>query len=324
MDEVDGPVPSMDISAGMDEIIIDANKKDLVEQNKFIIRERFAVNVSIGLLTHDGKLWLDFHGEAKQRKKAKNYVKTLCNPTETVTLQIPPDLKGLLSNPAIRQRLEETTQAVVMVTSNNEVIIQGLDTLSVTLAMSSVEDIIDKHVNSTQKSLLKSPDCSSRLNRELRRLSSEDRSSILTEDCSRYNDAVKRTIISWMRDEGDTEGVKPGVSKEVDLRATEGKKTTAASGETKAMKFTGVDDFKLPPPPAGDKIHNDPAMRPKMLEQQIGLTHHLDVYMERRCKDHEEEESINDRQALIRKNEGRQELLREAYKKREEEKNGGG
>lgn len=71
MDEVDGPVPSMDISAGMDEIIIDANKKDLVEQNKFIIRERFAVNVSIGMLTFDGKLWLDFHGEAKQRKKAK-------------------------------------------------------------------------------------------------------------------------------------------------------------------------------------------------------------------------------------------------------------
>ena len=121
----------------------------------------------------------------------------------------PPELYPLLTNQAVRTRLEATTKAVLRFPSRGEINIYGLDSLSVTLAMSALEDVINKHMDLTtydpEESLGKASKShsSDRLDHELRRLSSLEGRGVLENDYSQVNDAVKRTILSWMMEDND-------------------------------------------------------------------------------------------------------------------------
>ena len=385
----------------------------------------------------------------------QTYVKTLCNPEETLQMPYPPELHPLLTNSTVKARLENTTQAVLRFPSHGQVDIHGLDSLAVTLAMSALEDVINKHMDiavydpeDALGTAANKSHSSDRLDNELRRLSSQEGKGGLENDYSGVNDAVKRTILSWMMEDseggGDWEAkemtagnkdvkfkslgipvqqlekiqlgaTQPGqqqrsespMEMEIDGATEEDEvdginlhpevtplavsagsvtKPTATSAQDPhsfhvtpeepddSLKEIALDkgytekeiqevfdeygksirasDFMralvtnrrlkdsgarpksnvavsmiegLPRPPTSDQLASSPHLRPAMLETEkqakaLKVSVHLNDYLEQRCKDHKEEENCDGREDLIRKNKEQQELLREAYKKREEEK----
>ncbi len=149
----------------------------------------------------------------------QDYIRTLCNPEEIVPMTYPPELHNILTKPKIHVKLEKQSKTVILFPHIGDVHIQGLDTLSVTLAMSALEDIIAKYQGEGQDednpSKLSSHSArlgSSRLESELRRLSSQDENIIYDEDYSSMSDPVKRTILGWFMDESHHEESVPEVT----------------------------------------------------------------------------------------------------------------
>ena len=63
-----------DLSAGVDELIVDNDKVPMVLEAKDLIKNTFNVEIKLGLVSTDKwgeKRWIDFHGPVKQRKQAK-------------------------------------------------------------------------------------------------------------------------------------------------------------------------------------------------------------------------------------------------------------
>ena len=142
-------------------------------------------------------------------------MKAMVAPTEGITVNYPAEIHDVLVNPSVLVKLEQQSKAAVMFTPNQrgELRILGCDTLSVTLALSTVEDIINKFLqeqtnasSTAAGATFKSPSqkATGRLNSELRRLSSmssNDGVVIISEDdLSDMNDAVKRTILGWLQE----------------------------------------------------------------------------------------------------------------------------
>ena len=124
-------------------------------------------------------------------------------------MNYPEEIHDVLINPTVLVKLEQQSKAVVMFSpgQRGELRILGCDTLSVTLALSTVEDLINKYLqeqtNESATSAFKAPSqqATKRLDKELRRLSSENGVVIISEDdFSDMNDAVKRTILGWLQE----------------------------------------------------------------------------------------------------------------------------
>ena len=137
-------------------------------------------------------------------------------PTEGITVNYPEEIHDVLINPTVLVKLEQQSKAVVMFSpgQRGELRILGCDTLSVTLALSTVEDLINKYLqeqtNESATAAFKAPSqqATKRLDNELRRLSSENGVVIISEDdYSDMNNAVKRTILGWLHEnQGPSQG----------------------------------------------------------------------------------------------------------------------
>ena len=139
----------------------------------------------------------------------QGYIKALVAPTEGITVNYPEEIHDVLINPTVLVKLEQQSKAVVMFSpgQRGELRILGCDTLSVTLALSTVEDLINKYLqeqtNESATAAFKAPSqqATKRLDNELRRLSSENGVVIISEDdYSDMNNAVKRTILGWLHE----------------------------------------------------------------------------------------------------------------------------
>lgn len=225
-----------------DELAIDSDKVSLLNDHKAVLKERFDVDIALGLTSTEAsgsKRWISFIGFKANRSKAKvltlkkiiccmlysilpplndvfcpfqMYVKTLCNPLETLMMPYPKEMTPMIRNPVTLRRLEEQTKTVLLFPKDGEIVFHGPDTLAVALACSAVEDAINQHIDRLKGQGVKSPGVTARLDSELRRLSSqEEGASLLEPDLMHMNDAVKRSILTWMRDSDSEETPQQGV-----------------------------------------------------------------------------------------------------------------
>ena len=135
----------------------------------------------------------------------QEYIKAMCNPQEILSMTYPEGMHDILSDSAVHQKLEKQSRAAILF-ENNKITICGTDNLSVTLAMSSIEELIHRYLKeATPIGELASPNsrvANTRLDSELRRLSSEDQSLDWGEGNVRMSSsAVKRAVLSLFADE---------------------------------------------------------------------------------------------------------------------------
>ena len=133
-------------------------------------------------------------------------------PTETITVNYPKEMHNVLVNPTVLVKLEQQSKAIVMFSpgQRGELRVLGCDTLSVTLALSAIEDLINiylqEQTSDSGTAAFQSPShrAKKRLNKELRRFSLDDSIIIISEEEFTYmNNAVKRTILGWLQENQD-------------------------------------------------------------------------------------------------------------------------
>ena len=142
----------------------------------------------------------------------QDYIKTLVAPTESITVNYPKEMHNVLINPTVLGKLEQQAKAIVMFSpgQRGELRILGCDTLSVTLALSAIEDLINiylqEQTSDSGTAVFQTPShrAKKRLNKELRRFSLDDSIIIISEEEFTYmNNAVKRTILGWLQENQD-------------------------------------------------------------------------------------------------------------------------
>ena len=133
-------------------------------------------------------------------------------PTESITVNYPKEMHNVLINPTVLGKLEQQAKAIVMFSpgQRGELRILGCDTLSVTLALSAIEDLINiylqEQTSDSGTAVFQTPShrAKKRLNKELRRFSLDDSIIIISEEEFTYmNNAVKRTILGWLQENQD-------------------------------------------------------------------------------------------------------------------------
>jgi hypothetical protein len=135
----------------------------------------------------------------------QEYLKTICNADEKVTMQFPGYLTPILSKPGNYQNIEEQSGAAILFCSEGEIDILGSE-IAVTLAMSAVEDFVSRYeIESPEGNETETEDMKKRSDA---RLDSQlkivcEKHDLPYEDYCHTPSAVKRTLLSWLSNDMD-------------------------------------------------------------------------------------------------------------------------
>ena len=72
----------------------------------------------------------------------KAYLRALTTPQETLAMSYPPGAQEMLMDPPTHIKIEHQSKAAILFMEGQELLVQG-DTLSVTLAVSAIEDFLN-------------------------------------------------------------------------------------------------------------------------------------------------------------------------------------
>ncbi|XP_032235178.2 endoribonuclease ZC3H12A [Nematostella vectensis] len=125
-----------------DEIAVQNDKKSMVAQTSERIRMLFNVNVTFSHPETSGYQWVQLKGSKDGVLKAKEYIKSLCNP-EIQGTKVEFDERFYDAIHEYSRHVEKNSCAIVMFSAKNEALIQG-SAMAVAIASSSIEERLNE------------------------------------------------------------------------------------------------------------------------------------------------------------------------------------